>query len=502
MAVGRDFERQRRAEEGSKETDHIELERRLREVDEDLGFIRQINKAMRLSSEEIRRIEEIQTKSFRNARGEVRAYLSEEEVHHLSLPSGNLTGKEFQEVRGHVLQTLNIINKIPFTNDLERIPVIAAAHHEKLDGSGYPDGLKGKDIPQAARILSVIDSYDAIVSGRPYSPARSEEDALRELDKCAGKQFDPVVVKQFCEYIRLSAASQAAAEQTSAKKKKESVRDIINKIVEKFKRDQINLPVLPNVINDIQKAIRNPISTADDIAKLIERDAVISLRLITTANSPMYRGAEKVQTVRQAVPRLGLKQTQSIVNAIANKNLYQTENATFVEIMEKLWLHSLSSAYAAKAIAKKLSLEDEEKFFLMGLSHDVGKILLLKAIDIVAKDSENLNMEELLSSVQDAHTDFGSALLQRWKFPADFSRVAKMHDDKSFYESKQEPILVANLASNIAHKLGYTPFSGKDAVEIDLAGLESSKLLSLKSGDLDEICTEIKTIMQESAHIF
>lgn len=184
LAVARDFERQRRAEGGSKETDHAELERRLREVDEDLGFIRKINKATRLSSEEIRRIEEIQTKSFRNARGEVRAYLSEEEVHHLSLPSGNLTGKEFQEVRGHVLQTLNIINKIPFTNDLERIPVIAAAHHEKLDGSGYPLGLTASDITIQARILGIADVYDALTaSDRPYRGAMPVQEALQHLIK-------------------------------------------------------------------------------------------------------------------------------------------------------------------------------------------------------------------------------------------------------------------------------------------------------------------------------
>jgi HD-GYP domain-containing protein (c-di-GMP phosphodiesterase class II) len=184
LAVARDFERQRRAEGGSKETDHTELERRLREVDEDLGFIRRINKATRLSSEEIRRIEEIQTKSFRNARGEVRAYLSEEEVHHLSLPSGNLTGKEFQEVRGHVLQTLNIINKIPFTNDLERIPVIAAAHHEKLDGSGYPLGLTASDITIQARILGIADVYDALTaSDRPYRGAMPVQEALQHLIK-------------------------------------------------------------------------------------------------------------------------------------------------------------------------------------------------------------------------------------------------------------------------------------------------------------------------------
>ena len=184
LAVARDFERQRTEPEGSKKSDYTELERRLRKVDEDLEFIKKINKAKQLNLEEIRRVQRIQAKSFRNARGEVRAYLSEEEAHHLSLPTGNLTGREFQEVQGHVLQTLNIINKIPFTKDLERIPVIAAAHHEKLDGSGYPLGLTAPDIMIQARILGIADVYDALTAtDRTYRGAMPVQEALGHILK-------------------------------------------------------------------------------------------------------------------------------------------------------------------------------------------------------------------------------------------------------------------------------------------------------------------------------
>lgn len=182
LAVARDFERQKSESKDSEGINHFELERRLQEVDEDLAFIRKINKAKDLTSEEIQRVQELQGKSFRNARGEVRAYLSEEEARHLSLPAGNLTGMEFQEVQGHVLQTLNIINKIPFTKDLERIPVIAAAHHEKLDGSGYPLGLTAPDIMIQARILGIADVYDALTAtDRPYRGAMPVQEALRHL---------------------------------------------------------------------------------------------------------------------------------------------------------------------------------------------------------------------------------------------------------------------------------------------------------------------------------
>jgi putative nucleotidyltransferase with HDIG domain len=70
-------------------------------------------------------------------------------------------------------------------------------HHENYDGTGYPDGLKGEDIPLGSRIIMVADSYDAIIRSRPYRKPRSKEEALLELHRCAGTQFDPKVVEAF-----------------------------------------------------------------------------------------------------------------------------------------------------------------------------------------------------------------------------------------------------------------------------------------------------------------
>ena len=182
LSLARDFERQRSDAGESNSANFTEFEQKLQDVDEELEFIRKINGHKRISSEDRRRILEIQRQVYRNAHGEGLAYLSDEEVRNLSLANGNLTSEEFQEVQGHVLQTLNIINKIPFTKDLERIPMIAAGHHEKLDGSGYPLGLKGDDIMMQARILGVADVYDALTAtDRPYRGAMPVAKALQHL---------------------------------------------------------------------------------------------------------------------------------------------------------------------------------------------------------------------------------------------------------------------------------------------------------------------------------
>jgi HD-GYP domain-containing protein (c-di-GMP phosphodiesterase class II) len=79
---------------------------------------------------------------------------------------------------------------------------LVIAHHERWDGTGYPRGLGGEDIPLGARVLAVVDAWESMVAGRPYRTARSREDALAELQGAAGTQFDPAVVEAFAQVVR------------------------------------------------------------------------------------------------------------------------------------------------------------------------------------------------------------------------------------------------------------------------------------------------------------
>ena len=82
---------------------------------------------------------------------------------------------------------------------------VVRSHHELFDGSGYPEGLKGKDISLAARVFAVVDAFDAMTTDRPYRAALSLDHAVTEIERMAGTQFDPEVVKVFlplCERLR------------------------------------------------------------------------------------------------------------------------------------------------------------------------------------------------------------------------------------------------------------------------------------------------------------
>jgi len=105
-----------------------------------------------------------------------------------------LTPKEYEMFKLHPVIGKKILQPITFLQDI--LPLIYH-HHEQYDGSGYPDGLRGEEIPLGARILAVADTYDAMTSDRPYRPALSHEVAIEELKRCSGTQFDPKIVNAF-----------------------------------------------------------------------------------------------------------------------------------------------------------------------------------------------------------------------------------------------------------------------------------------------------------------
>jgi HD-GYP domain-containing protein (c-di-GMP phosphodiesterase class II) len=110
--------------------------------------------------------------------------------------AGVLTENEWKEMIRHPEVGYRLLGAVP---DLTDIATYVLAHHERWDGSGYPKGIKGKDIPLQSRIVAVVDAYDAMVSERPYKKSLTKGQAIEELRNNAGTQFDPDIVKVFVE---------------------------------------------------------------------------------------------------------------------------------------------------------------------------------------------------------------------------------------------------------------------------------------------------------------
>jgi HD-GYP domain-containing protein (c-di-GMP phosphodiesterase class II) len=110
-----------------------------------------------------------------------------------------LTAEEWSPIRTHPELGVEILKHVI---DLVNCLPAIQHHHEHYDGSGYPGGLKTASIPLEARILSIADAYDAMTSPRPYRAQLTLEDALLELRRCAGTQFDPELVDIFCTMMQ------------------------------------------------------------------------------------------------------------------------------------------------------------------------------------------------------------------------------------------------------------------------------------------------------------
>ncbi len=109
-----------------------------------------------------------------------------------------LNNYEWKEIKEHPRYGYDIISKIEC---LKGIGDMVLYHHERYDGAGYPEGLKGDKIPYLARILIVIDSFDAMTTARPYNTKMSYKEGVEELKRCSGTQFDPKIVEVFIKVI-------------------------------------------------------------------------------------------------------------------------------------------------------------------------------------------------------------------------------------------------------------------------------------------------------------
>ena len=111
---------------------------------------------------------------------------------------GKLTNEEFAEIKKHTVAGYNILSTI---TEIPGLSTGARWHHERYDGKGYPDGLKGEEIPEEARIICVADCYDAMTSKRVYSTPKSKEEVRTEIIRCSGTQFDPKIAEKMIALI-------------------------------------------------------------------------------------------------------------------------------------------------------------------------------------------------------------------------------------------------------------------------------------------------------------
>jgi HD-GYP domain-containing protein (c-di-GMP phosphodiesterase class II) len=163
--------------------------------------IEHANEPTVLAAGDFAKIELLAKETYFDLRGEVRFLLDPEETVALSVKRGSLTPHEYEEITQHVVHTFKFLANIPWGKALRRVPKIAGAHHERLNGTGYPNRLRAEEIPVQSKMMSISDIYDALTaSDRPYKKAMPPERAIDILaDEAKRGQIDSPLLGVFVE---------------------------------------------------------------------------------------------------------------------------------------------------------------------------------------------------------------------------------------------------------------------------------------------------------------
>ncbi len=279
--------------------------------------------------------------------------------------------------------------------------------------------------------------------------------------------------------------------------------DIVKEIVSRFRQGEINLPSIPQITIKFKELVDKG-ADYRQIAALLKQDLAITSKLIMVSNSVLYKGIETNKTLEQAVSRLGIAVTQQYVNVVGNRALYTISQKKYIPYIEHLWHHSLACAYACQSAAKTVghTTQFENDPFILGLLHDIGKLILLQVIselEAKGKFGGEVLAEDVLKITEAYHGQFGSALLKRWHFLDTFAATAMYHDNLREADPITKDLLVVHFGNLLVKGLGY---AFAESSLPDPKTIESTQLLRITPEDIVAIRQDTTEYMDNVGKAF
>ena len=282
-------------------------------------------------------------------------------------------------------------------------------------------------------------------------------------------------------------------------------------IVQSAIREISHIATLPEITLKIIDLVEDPSSTAQDLHAVISNDPALCSRILKVVNSSFYGLPGQIASINRAIVMLGLNAVKNIAIAASLSKLYRGGQLAPEFSAKDLWVHSISTAAAAKLIADAMKLGLPDEAFLAGLIHDIGLIVEMqhdrqKLIDVVGrlevKDGvpthDMLQIEEEIFGA--THQDFGHALCERWKFPKSFSYVTGAHHDPMELSAGNRTLAcVIHVADRLAADIEEEGFRlDLQSLEVNPAVLEE---LSISKEQLDKIREELPQHIEDVKHL-
>ena len=309
------------------------------------------------------------------------------------LKPATLNEEERAIVRLHSERGARLLSAVP---EMEEVAAAVRHHHENYDGTGYPEGLAGEQIPLASRIIHVADAYDAMTSPRPFRNALDHAHAVRALANGAGTQFDPEVVAAFCGLEALA-----------------QIRDHIA-------RGDFGSRFLPFARPHALRVL--PI---EELIRVVEREPALAAAVLRAANAGL-RAEETTLSLYVACTRLSADTLRNIIakGEACKKPSYEAE---------VLRGHSRRCAAAAMLLAEKTGVLDPDEAYTAGLLHDLGEALLRSLFPEEAESISWLGhpftVEREVAAFGVDHAQIGQWILDACNVPASRSFAIQAHHD-------------------------------------------------------------------------
>ena len=359
------------------------------------------------------------------------------------LKPGLLSDEERAVMQLHSERGARMLAGIP---EMQDVADAVRYHHEYYDGSGYPEGLRGEQIPLAARIIHVAEAYDAMTSPRPFRQAYDHATALKQLKDKAATQFDPLVVNTFCDL--------------------EAIAQI---------RGSIAAGIGGGCLSPTVTLLEAERLSFNDLSRLIEAEPWLAATVLREAN--VNSPDEPTTKLHVACIRLG----EARVRDCVARNYEDHQGGS---VPEQIREHSLRCAAATRQLAEQTMLIDPDEAYTLGLLHDIGKILLISLFptemkDILSLDEDTSTDREVAAFGVD-HAQVGQWILESCGVPRALTAAVQAHHDS--LRINAPAALLLHVANAIAHSDEPHKVSALDALGSDrlaLLGLNRSDLAGI-----------------------
>lgn len=220
--------------------------------------------------------------------------------------------------------------------------------------------------------------------------------------------------------------------------------------------ERLKIPVLPDVVGKVIALINHPNADANTLARLIHKDQALAGYVLRVSNSPIFAGARQIQTLRQAISRIGAKTLGKIALSITMQGkVFKAKG--YEHVMKDIWRQTLSSGAFAQDIGHLLG-ESSESLYLCGLLHTVGKPVILQALQDLKQELDlELSIEGGLSLMDEFHQVVGFKVAEQWKMPEAVKDACMHYLDPEQAETYQKEVRVTYLAHQFSDFIDEDP---------------------------------------------